>query len=593
MAKSRNRKPAPKAAPRIDVVEDGKNVSVRSDGSEASTKRIRITSRKERTATSRRPGGATGSPVLNLNGDINAMTRSEAGQIFSDQEAKEKGAAAFSRAQEKDVTKDLTQGRRTQLDKDVNDLPGTATPRSMAKSGPFKVIPAEEAAGPAVGSRPIRGRGEGRKVTSPTGIVRTTLSNAEQRRTRRNAKNRRPAGVKTAVYDPNVTSESRDIKADSVKAFGRNTGTAVAAGGDKVKDPMKLGAADRRIHFAQKAREATVADVTKNVKQRGVVKSLKAAGMFGPGKNANANDIADAVQKGHITHEEAAFLNPSTAPKYIAEATVPGLESFHGSDLSMAHEVGHILKKDASHVASYAQSKGIGMKELRDTVVAHHRGEGKQTWWVPDEKDPSKKVPTYTNPSGTKQVRSRVTKSGANRTITKSLPSEQPTYTDIATSDKKKVVKKKAMPHLTYLRNEITRHIESRAEDRPEGRKRGTDPYVSPLTSRILSQNPDIKTSEVTEYSPYGEPKKYTQFTHSTFGNLNSEQVEREGTSVGRTKPKKLSIINGADTKPDNAPPKGAGGSFTLTEEGEEPKVVKPAVKAFKPVAKPKSRLRQ
>lgn len=592
MAKSRNRKPAPKAAPRIDVVEDGKKVSVRSDGSEAPTKRrsVRGPGQDPHRVTKETPlpeGRSGRRPVLELGGESGERSlpsTAEAAEEFEQEGTRTKAQARFRSQQQKDFTGDLSQARRTQLAEHIDEVPASPV---RPTTTPTSVTPAAEAAGPAAGSTPIRGRGEGRKVTSPTGIVRTTLSNAEQRRTRRNAKNRRPAAVKTAVYDPNVTQERRDIKADSVKAFGRNTSTAVAAGGDKVKDPMKLGAADRRIHFAQKAREATVADVTKNIKQRGVVKNMKAAGMFGPGKNGNANDIADAVQKGHITHEEAAFLNPATAPKHIAEAITPGLESFHGSDLSMAHEVGHILKKDASHVASYAQSKGVGMKELRDTVVAHHRGEGKQTWWVPDEKDPSKKVPTYTNPSGTKQVRSRDTKSGANRTITKALPSEQPTYTDIATG-----TKKKAIPHLTHLRNEITRHIESRAEDRPEGRKRGTDPYVSPLTSRILSQNPEIKTSDVTEYSSYGEPKKYTQFTHSLFGKLNSEQVEREGTSAGKTKPKRVSIINGADTKPDNAAPKGLGGSFTLTEKGEEPKVVKPAAKVFKPVAKPKSRLR-
>jgi hypothetical protein len=141
MARSRNRKKAPKKAPMLSVVEDGEKKRIRADGTEVVPKRTRVRGAGQDPAkvtdSTPLPGTPAGKParsrrpLFELGGESGERalpSAEEARGEFDKEDARRIGQASFRSSQLKDFTADRTAGQDVKYAEQIAALPGGAAP---------------------------------------------------------------------------------------------------------------------------------------------------------------------------------------------------------------------------------------------------------------------------------------------------------------------------------------------------------------------------------------------------------------------------------------------------------------------------------
>jgi hypothetical protein len=596
------RKKAAKAAPRIDVVEDGKKKSVRSDGSEALPKRRRVGSaqgvRMANPRTGLKEGGV---PVT-------------AGDIRDDFEAQTVSAehnARLNRVQNNELanTSEMPLARRSQLVEQSAQVPGSrnldsgtesplpvrgakssvkpgVTPKLVGRRsakggtkprgramGPLIPVDAETAAGaaniPASGTRPgsapasLPDDRDGRTVTVRPGLGAPDANPAPGgRRTMRSLDDRilgrRRARNRTTGAGRNVSTESLGSLTERPTS---NKSARKFAAGNAV-----LSVNQRRQKYALMARDTDVAVAAKSLRKNNP----------SPGKEAKLDDVQSALRDGHITNVEAMHLNYTHA----AENIVPTTEKYYGSDKAMAHELSttHLKGVTPEHIMSYASAKGTSVQALRNEVVNNATGQGKLTNWVVN-KETGKREPFHWRASGTKQISGRDA-SGANITKTAEHPSEAP---------------KGSMPHHKYIKQLIQKHVdETKLDSVPTTRSRSESVKTALWIQSQLTNKPEsVKAVTQTNVLRGGDTTTQTRLVDKKSGMT----LQTKGGVQAVTEPKlDSSVDNTVSSAAGSLYPSGKSGAMLVDKSGPDERglrtsdaeIVKPK-KSFTPVSRPKN----
>ena len=437
--------------------------------------------------------------------------------------------------------------------------------------------------------------------TVPQGRVMRTPKDIKE--TRRRARNRRAGGRGGRIVSSGELSQIATVPQPDVKSSRRlRSFTEAKAPGDVREErrtpPEKVS--EQRIYYANRAREADVATVTRNVTTRQIKEHQKAFGIQPSKEDVNAalsdnkitkeeakalsgprmrvgryEDTASAVEAGHITHEEAMDISP----EYHARHVVPTADKYVHSDEAMIQELSHHLGHRTSTIRGYLESTNAPVKEFRDMVVRHVKGEGKQTAWVPsgDAKKPWKSVSW--NPTG--KVRTRQRKGLANLTVTHQVPSAPP---------------EGSISHIDYLKKELKDYADSAPTSTT--RARGSHPITGAILAQMMQNNPDIRPVEVTTHGYGGSVTKGTDIVKPTGRKITvkSDKPLAEGQepetideveTISRGKKRVVTDAPSGGSEPK--PPKGATGKVNITKDGE---TVTSSPAGYARVRNPRKRLR-
>lgn len=582
------RKKAAKAAPRMDIVEDGKKKSVRSDGSEPLPKRRRVGSplgvRQASPSTGLKMGGV---PVT-------------AGDIRDDYEAQQVSSehnARLNKLQNDELanTSEITQARRNQLVAQSAQMPSSSTDavptvirskktktRTVTVAGKATkktAMSADTAAGPAVipavgtarGSAPAAPADDtdGRTVTVRAGLGapdanaapgnKRTMRSLQDRIVVRSRARNRTSGAGRKVSTENMGSTSERVTNDKSKAKFRSA------------DPMSPATA-RRKKYATVARNADVVTEASRLRKNNPT----------PGKWATDKDTTAAVKAGHITYEQAAELSP----KYMADIkSVPNVNEYMGSDKAMAHELAstHLKGVTAEHIMSYASANNITMQSLHKEVRNNATGQGKLTNWVMNPATGSRE-PFHWRKSGSKRISGRDA-SGANITKTATHPTAAP---------------EGSMSHPDYLKLQIQKHVDSMKIDsadsrKSKGRGRSESAKTAMFVQSQLRNNSGVEGVEQTNILPGGDSTVQTKLV---------DKATRRGVTAPSgapavTAPKYVSPApNTTDNASEGGAPLGTTGKVqvdsintVLGTPNRDSAVEKPK-KGFTEVPKPKNTMR-
>lgn len=582
------RKKAPKAAPRIDVVEDGKKVSVRSDGTETLPKRRRVGVAQ---------GVRMASPVTGLKMGGVPVT---AGDIRDDYEAQQVSAEHNDRlrkAQESELANpsEITQARRNSLVTHSAQMPsstteGVATVIRSASTGKrtvtvagrktrTKSVRADVAAGPAVlpasgtapGAAPTgtpddtNGRvvtvrpGLGAPDANPAPGGRRTMRSLQDRIAVRSRAKNRTSGKGRKVSTENLGSLSEKVTTDKTQRSFRSA----PAGGK---------AEQRRKKYATVARNADVVTEASRLRRNNPT----------PGKWATDKDTTAAVKAGHITYEQAAELSP----KYMADIkSVAPVKDYIGSDKAMAHELAstHLKGVTAEHIMSYASANNITVQSLHKEIRNNATGQGKLTNWVLNPKTGSRE-PFHWRKSGSKRISGRDA-SGANITKTAQHPTSAP---------------EGSLSHIDYIKNQIQKHVDNTKLDtadarKAKGRGRSESTKTAMFVQSQLANNTGVEGVTQTNILTGGDTTTQTRLVNKE----TKAPVKTPSGADAVTPPKKVSpVANTVESAQQDSAPLGSTGRVqvdsinpVLGTANADSTVEKPK-KGFTQVPKPKNTMR-
>lgn len=577
------RKKSAKAAPRIDIVEDGKKKSVRSDGTEPLPKRRRV-------------GVAQGVRIRNpKTGVKHEGVPITAGDIRDDYEAQsvsDEHSARLAKLQNAELanTSEITQARKNSLIEHSSQMPGSSTvnvptvirsastgKRTVTVAGRStkkSAVSADTAAGAATlpvsgtaaGSAPagLPDDSDGRTVTVRKGLGapdanpapngrRTMRSLRDRQEVRRRARNRTAGGRAVSTENLNSISERRTNDKSRRKFLAGNADLSVN---------------QRRQKYALMARDTDVAIAAKSIRKNNP----------SPGVEPSLNDVHAALRDGHITNVEAMHLNATHA----AENVVPTTEKYYGSDKAMAHELAstHLKGVTPEHIMTYASDKGISVQSLRNEVVNNATGQGKLTNWVMN-KQTGEREPFHWRKSGTKQISARDS-SGANITKTVTHPSEAP---------------KGSMPHHKYIKTLIQKHIDEKKLDSvPTSRGRSENAKTALWIQSQLSSKPEsVKAVTQTNVLTGGDTTVQTRLVDKKSGMT----LHREPGKPAVTEPKIVSPgANTVQNAYEGQPPAGSTGRVLTDNVNNVNPVtgvrtgdatITPKAKSFTPAPRPKN----